>query len=169
MKSVIVPPRGNCRRSGPSGRHPRSLRWFHRPRAGTEGVTPKRSEALQKETTITVWRWAPQLEPIVKAFEEKYPKVNVNLENVGTGNDHYTKLQNAIKAGSGAPDVAQIEYSALPQFALSDSLVDLTASEPVNWRISTPPRRGARSNQRRHLRASAGLRPHGDVLPCRHL
>lgn len=35
------------------------------------------------------------------------------------------KLQNAIKAGSGAPDVAQIEYYALPQFALSDSLANL--------------------------------------------
>ncbi|WP_457818959.1 extracellular solute-binding protein, partial [Staphylococcus aureus] len=37
----------------------------------------------------------------------------------------YTKLQNAIKAGSGAPDVVQIEYYAFPQFALSDSLLDL--------------------------------------------
>lgn len=82
--------------------------------------------ALQTDTTLTVWGWAPQLEPIVAAFEKKYPKVKVNLENVGTGNDHYTKLQNAVKAGSGAPDVAQIEYAALPQFALSDSLEDLT-------------------------------------------
>lgn len=83
--------------------------------------------ALQTDTTLTVWGWAPQLEPIVEAFEKKYPKVKVNLENVGTGNDHYTKLQNAVKAGTGAPDVAQIEYAALPQFALSDSLEDLTA------------------------------------------
>ncbi|MGG5173362.1 ABC transporter substrate-binding protein [Pseudarthrobacter sp. J1738] len=81
--------------------------------------------ALQTDTTLTVWGWAPQLKPIVEAFEKKYPKVKVNLENVGTNNAHYTKLQNAIKAGSGAPDVAQIEYAALPQFALSDSLVDL--------------------------------------------
>lgn len=83
--------------------------------------------ALQTETTLSVWGWAPQLEPIVEAFEKKYPKVTVNLENVGTGDAHYTKLQNAVKAGSGAPDVAQIEYAALPQFALSDSLLDLKA------------------------------------------
>lgn len=81
--------------------------------------------ALQKETTITVWAWAPAVEKIAEAFEEKYPKITVNVENVGTGNDQYTKLQNAIKAGSGAPDVAQIEYYALPQFVLSDSLADL--------------------------------------------
>ena len=50
----------------------------------------------------------------------------MKLVNAGTGNDHYTKLQNAIKAGSGGPDVAQIEYQALPQFSLPGSLVDLT-------------------------------------------
>jgi hypothetical protein len=36
----------------------------------------------------------------------------------GTGNNQYTALQNAIAAGKGVPDVAQIEYYALPQFAL---------------------------------------------------
>jgi multiple sugar transport system substrate-binding protein len=56
----------------------------------------------------------------------------VQLENVGTGNDHYTKLQNAIKAGTGAPDVAQVEYYALPQFALSDAFVDLTEFGAAN-------------------------------------
>ena len=102
--------------------------------------------ALQKEATLTVWTWTPQLEAQVAAFEKTYPNVNVKLVNAGTGNDQYTKLQNAIKAGSGAPDVAQIEYYALPQFALSDSLVDL---DPVRLRRprgqTTPPARGARS------------------------
>lgn len=82
--------------------------------------------ALQKESTITVWAWAPAVVDVAKAFEAKYPKVTVKVVNAGTGNDQYIKLQNAIKAGSGAPDVAQIEYYALPQFALSDSLTDLS-------------------------------------------
>ena len=47
-------------------------------------------------------------------------KVKVNLVNAGTGTTEYTKLQNAIKAGSGAPDIAQIEYYAVPQFALAE-------------------------------------------------
>ena len=107
------------------------------PNAGGTGditsATPEEIEAaLQEESTITVWGWAPQLEPIVEAFEEKYPKIDVQLENVGTGNDHYTKLQNAIKAGTGAPDVAQVEYYALPQFALSDAFVDLTEFGAAN-------------------------------------
>jgi multiple sugar transport system substrate-binding protein len=83
--------------------------------------------ALQQPTTLTLWAWAPQSKDIVAAFEKKYPKVTVNLVNAGTATTEYTKLQNAIKAGSGAPDIAQIEYYALPQFALSGSLADLSA------------------------------------------
>jgi multiple sugar transport system substrate-binding protein len=82
--------------------------------------------ALKEKSTITVWAWAPAVEEIAASFEKKYPNVTVKVVNAGTGNDQYIKLQNAIKAGSGAPDVAQIEYYALPQFALSDSLVDLS-------------------------------------------
>ena len=83
--------------------------------------------ALHQPTTLTVWAWAPQTADIVKAFEKQYPKVTVNLVNAGTGSAEYTKLENAIKAGSGAPDVAQIEYYALPQFALQGALADLSA------------------------------------------
>ncbi|HEU5355356.1 MAG TPA: extracellular solute-binding protein, partial [Actinocrinis sp.] len=81
--------------------------------------------ALQKKSAITVWAWAPQVKDIVAAFEKKYPSVTVNLVNAGTATAEYTKLQNAVKAGSGAPDVAQIEYYALPQFALSGALANL--------------------------------------------
>jgi multiple sugar transport system substrate-binding protein len=83
------------------------------------------AKALDTETTITVWAWAPAVEQIAKDFEKEHPKITVKVVNAGTGNDQYVKLQNAIKAGSGAPEVAQIEYYALPQFALSDSLADL--------------------------------------------
>jgi multiple sugar transport system substrate-binding protein len=81
--------------------------------------------ALQKKSTLTVWAWAPQDKDIAAAFEKKYPNITVNLVNAGTSTTEYTKLQNAIKAGSGIPDVAQIEYYALPQFALGGSLQPL--------------------------------------------
>jgi len=80
--------------------------------------------ALQKTSSITVWDWAG-ITPMVTAFEKKYPKIKVNVVNAGTGTTEYTKLQNAVKAGSGVPDVAQIEYFALPQFALSGALANL--------------------------------------------
>lgn len=81
--------------------------------------------ALQKGGKLTVWAWDQSLKKVAEGFEAKYPNVDVNLVNAGTGNDQYTALQNAISAGSGVPDVAQIEYYALPQFALSKSLADL--------------------------------------------
>ncbi len=83
--------------------------------------------ALEEGGTLTVWAWEPTLEQVVTDFEAEYPNVDVELVNAGTGNDQYTALQNAIAAGSGVPDVAQIEYYALPQFALSESIADLTA------------------------------------------
>ncbi len=85
------------------------------------------SKALKDGGTLTYWSWTPSAKDQVAAFEKAYPKVKVKLVNAGTGADQYTKLQNTIKAGSGAPDVAQVEYYALPQFALSDSLLDLSS------------------------------------------
>ena len=81
---------------------------------------------LDQGGKITVWAWEPTLKKVVSEFEAKYPKVQVDLVNAGTGNDQYTALQNAIAAGSGVPDVAQVEYYALPQFAIGKSLADLT-------------------------------------------
>ncbi len=82
-------------------------------------------KALAEGGQLTVWAWEPTLEQVVADFEEEYPNVTVNLENVGTGDDQYTALQNAISAGDGVPDVAQVEYYAVPQFAISETLADL--------------------------------------------
>jgi len=91
-----------------------------------EGTATDLDAALEEGGTITYWTWTPSAEAQVAAFEDQFPNVDVKLVNAGTGNDHYTKLQNAIKAGSGGPDVAQVEYKALPQFALPGGLVDMT-------------------------------------------
>lgn len=52
--------------------------------------------------------------------------MTVNLVDTGGAADNNLKLQNAITAGSGAPDVSQLEYQSLPQFVLQQSLTDLT-------------------------------------------
>lgn len=86
----------------------------------------KMQAALEKGGELSMWAWDPAEKDIVAKFQKAYPKVKVDLQNVGTGNDQYTKLQNAIKAGRGIPDVAQVEFYAIPQFAITKSLVDLT-------------------------------------------
>jgi multiple sugar transport system substrate-binding protein len=93
--------------------------------SGSSSGTSAVDSALKQGGTITYWTWTPAAKAQVAAFEKAYPKVTVKLVNAGTNTTEYTKLQNTIKAGSGAPDVAQVEYGVLPQFALSKSLVDL--------------------------------------------
>jgi multiple sugar transport system substrate-binding protein len=80
-----------------------------------------------KKVTVNVWAWEPTLTPVVKAFEKKYPNVTVKLTNSGTNSAAYTALDNALKAGKGAPDIAQIEYYAVPQYAINHKLADLSA------------------------------------------
>ncbi|GAA3804696.1 extracellular solute-binding protein [Streptomyces phyllanthi] len=67
----------------------------------------------------------PDIEQEVALFEKKYPAVKVKVVNAGQGVQHYAKLRTAIKAGKGAPDVAQMEYQALSTFTITDSLLDL--------------------------------------------
>ncbi|WP_069885621.1 ABC transporter substrate-binding protein [Streptomyces luteocolor] len=83
--------------------------------------------ALEKGGKVTVWAWEPTLKKVAADFEKKYPKVDIDLVNAGTGDKQYTALQNAVSAGSGAPDVAQLEYYALGQFAIGKSVEDLSA------------------------------------------
>lgn len=84
------------------------------------------AKALDTPTTLTFWTWAPNIGKTVALFEKKYPKIKVDVVNAGQSADEYTKLQTAVKAGSGGPDVAQVEYFALPQFALSHQVTDLS-------------------------------------------
>ncbi|MFJ8980436.1 ABC transporter substrate-binding protein [Streptomyces sp. NPDC102282] len=81
--------------------------------------------ALKKGGTLTVWAWEPTLKQVAADFEKAHPAVHVELVNAGTGNDQYKALQNAISAKKGVPDVAQIEYYALGQYALTKGLDDL--------------------------------------------
>lgn len=83
--------------------------------------------AMTTPTKLTFWTWVPDIENEVKLFEDKYPAIDVTVENVGQGLPHYQKLRSAIEAGEGAPDVAQVEYQYIPSFVLNDSLLDLAS------------------------------------------
>jgi multiple sugar transport system substrate-binding protein len=78
-----------------------------------------------KQATIKWWSWTTNPQNVIKAFEKQYPSIHVVRENVGAGTPEYTKLLTAIKAGSGAPDLVQIEFDHLPQFIATGGLRDL--------------------------------------------
>ncbi|MFC8423391.1 ABC transporter substrate-binding protein [Streptomyces sp. NPDC057236] len=81
--------------------------------------------ALKKGGTVTVWSWEPTLKTVAADFEKKYPKVKIDLVSERSGDKHYTALSNAISAEKGVPDVAQVEYFAVNQYALGKGLTDL--------------------------------------------
>lgn len=79
----------------------------------------------QDVVNLTFWAWTPNTQKQVDMFNAAHPHIKVTLENVGQGGDHYTKLRNALQAGSGAPDVAQMEFQNIPSFRAIDSLLDM--------------------------------------------
>jgi multiple sugar transport system substrate-binding protein len=90
--------------------------------AGCTAPAPSPDEPVE----ITFWTWLPDIQKTVDLFEEAHPEISVTVENVGVGADQYTKIQNAVDAGSGGPDVAHMTYDAIPSFSLTGALADLT-------------------------------------------
>jgi multiple sugar transport system substrate-binding protein len=95
--------------------------------------------ALRTETTLTFWSWVPNMGKTVALFERKYPKIKINLVNAGQSKTEYTRLMTTLRAGNGVPDMAQIEYFALPRFAFSHLVADLNVygAEKLQGRFST--------------------------------
>ncbi|WEV68868.1 sugar ABC transporter substrate-binding protein [Bifidobacterium sp. ESL0775] len=78
------------------------------------------------KTSIVVWSWEPTLPATVKGFEKANPDISVKVTNAGTNKKEYTALNNAMSAGKGAPDVAQIEYYALPEYVIRNNVTNLS-------------------------------------------
>jgi multiple sugar transport system substrate-binding protein len=76
-------------------------------------------------TKLTFWAWVPGMNRAVEQFNKTHPNICVTLENPGAGLPTYQRLTNAIRAGSGAPDVAEVEFAELPSFEVQNALVDL--------------------------------------------
>lgn len=79
-------------------------------------------QSSDTRTHITVWGWEPSLAEVVRRFEAANPDIAVDVKD----DSDYTNLNTAIQDGYGMPDVAQIEYYALRQYAVSGQLLDLT-------------------------------------------
>lgn len=98
--------------------------------SGTSSTAPVSQadidKAMNTETTLTFWSWVPDIQKEVDLFEAKYPKIKVDVVDTSGGTQQYPKLRAALKAGKGAPDVAQIEYQYIPSFRQTQSLADLT-------------------------------------------
>lgn len=95
---------------------------FHKDASGfVEPVWPK----YTKQVSITFWTWIKNSKSIAKEFMKAYPNIHVTVKNVGSGQAEYTKLTTAIRAGSGAPDVVQVELQFVPQFVNTGGLLNI--------------------------------------------
>jgi len=78
------------------------------------------------KVTLTFWSWVPDIEKEIKLFEESHPDIKIKYVNAGQGTPQYTKLRTALKSGTGAPDVVQIEFQYIPTFRQIDALADIS-------------------------------------------
>lgn len=90
------------------------------------GNTDAKTATTDEPISITWWGWGVPPAEQVKDFNKSHPNIKVTFNNIGSAQDQYTALNNAIEANKGMPDVATIEYFALPQFAHTEKLLDLT-------------------------------------------
>ncbi len=82
--------------------------------AACGGATSSPSSTSSGPVTLTFWTWVPNVQSEVNLFEQSHPNIKIKVVNAGQGAPEYTKLRTALKAGSGGPDIVQIEFQYLP-------------------------------------------------------
>lgn len=93
--------------------------------AGTDSGSTDTDAALAEDVTLTWWTWSDDTQVIADGVSEKFPNVTFDVVKLENPDAVVTKLQNAVKAGKGAPDLVPVEYQTLPQLTLGKALADL--------------------------------------------
>ena len=59
----------------------------------------------------------------VTELNKTHPSICVTQEDVGAGDPECVKISDPLEAGSGAPDVAEVEFGELPSFEVTHNVV----------------------------------------------
>jgi multiple sugar transport system substrate-binding protein len=97
----------------------------------SSGTSPKLTNCTNKikvasAPAVSVWAWYPNMAKVVDNFNSLHKDVQVCWNNVGQGGDEYTKVQTAISAGKGLPDVVMLEADHLAGYEIQNALVDIS-------------------------------------------
>lgn len=101
--------------------------------------------SVNGKVTLEVWTWLASMPEAVKLFEQKYPNITVKVTNLG--GDTFKKLQTALRAGTGGPDLASAQFQDLPALIYTGGVADIskygaTAAKnyfvPWTWRQVSP-------------------------------
>lgn len=85
-------------------------------------------------TVVTVWSWEPSMKMVAENFEKLNPDIRVDIK----GTSGYENLNTAIEDGYGLPDVVQLEYFALQQYAVSGQLRNIDDEVEGYNQVYTP-------------------------------
>jgi multiple sugar transport system substrate-binding protein len=85
-------------------------------------------------TPVTFWAWVPGIYRAVDVFNQSHPSICVDYVTKVGGSGEYIPLLNALKANSGAPDVAEIEYDVLPSFEVLHYTANLVPYGANNYK-----------------------------------
>jgi multiple sugar transport system substrate-binding protein len=93
--------------------------------AGAARLTRQAPRRKGQKTRLVFWTWVP-LQKAVALWNSKRPDIHVEVQIVPANTQGgYQKMHSSLKAGS-PPDLAQIEYYALPEFMLVNGLTNLS-------------------------------------------
>ncbi|MGW1029384.1 ABC transporter substrate-binding protein [Streptomyces sp. NPDC002577] len=91
------------------------------------GSESRRSRSTSTTTRITFWSALRGSQEVVDAFNRTHDHIQVDFQQIPSGNQGgYAKLSNAARAGN-APDVATLEYPQVPGFAIDGVARDITS------------------------------------------
>jgi multiple sugar transport system substrate-binding protein len=95
------------------------------------GTSPKLTSCSNKYVypkapEVSVWGWYPNMKTVVDNFNKLHKDVQICWNNVGQGNDEYTKVQTGISAKKGLPDVVMLEADHLATYEIQGALVDIS-------------------------------------------
>lgn len=90
-------------------------------------------------THLTFWAWVPGMSRAVTQFNASHPDICVTLQDPGAGTGEYVPLNNALKAGTGAPDVAEVEFDLLPSYEIQHYLVNLVPYGATKYKSNFAP------------------------------
>ena len=89
------------------------------------GCSAGSSSSSTEKVNLTYWDWTPGMDAVVSEWNTAHPNIHVTFDKI-VGSTAYPKFLAAIKAGSGAPDIMQVEFQAVPQMVASKAVTDIS-------------------------------------------
>jgi multiple sugar transport system substrate-binding protein len=97
------------------------------PSSSTASQAGSAATSTAQKVTLQFWSWVPNLNKVVAIWNQAHPGIQVDVQVQAGGDAEFTKLLTAAKAGD-APDLAQVEYQALPTLVSSNYLANIAST-----------------------------------------